>query len=218
MFHIKICGITSVEDALVVAQAGADAIGLNFYPRSPRHVSLDTAREIIAALPRGVTKVGLFVNAQLEYVCKTVDDLSLDLIQLHGDETPDYLAQFGERPVMRAFRVAPGTLQPVLDYLAACRKLAAEPKLALLDPFVPGEYGGTGHTADWSVAQQFAAQPNTPPLVLAGGLTPSNVAKAIAAVHPAAVDVATGVESTPGRKDPAAVQSFIQAAKSAFHA
>ena len=105
MFQIKICGITSVDDALATARAGADAIGLNFYPRSLRHVSLDTARQIVAALPKEIVKVGLFVTAPPSDACRTYDDLHLDLIQLHGDEPLEYIAQLGNRPVMRAFRV-----------------------------------------------------------------------------------------------------------------
>jgi phosphoribosylanthranilate isomerase len=172
MFRIKICGIMSVDDALVVARAGADAIGLNFYPRSPRYISFDAAREIIAALPKEIVKVGLFVNAPPAEVCRTYSDLSLDLIQLHGDEPPEYLAQLGNRPVMRAFRVKPGNLHAVTEYLARCRGLQAGPRLTLLDSLVPGEYGGTGKTLDWTVAREYVAQSGLPPLVLAGGLTP----------------------------------------------
>ncbi len=216
MFRIKICGITSVDDALLVARAGADAVGLNFYPSSHRCISFDAARKIVAALPKEIVKVGVFVNAPPADVCRTYTDLALDLIQLHGDEPPEYLAQLGNRPVMRAFRVKPGNLHPITEYLACCRGLQAGPKLSLIDSLIPGEYGGTGKTVDWSTARQYAAQPGLPPLVLAGGLTPDNVAEAIAAVRPAAVDVASGVESSPGRKDPAAVEAFVRAAKAAF--
>ena len=118
MFRIKICGITSVDDALLVARAGADAVGLNFYPRSPRYISLDTARKIVAALPKEIVKVGLFVNAPPADVCRTYSDLSLDLIQLHGDEPPEYLAQLGGRPVMRAFRVL--ARRPPLGHRVSC--------------------------------------------------------------------------------------------------
>ena len=218
MFRIKICGIASVDDALLVARAGADAIGLNFYPRSPRYISFDTARKIVAALPKEIVKVGVFVNAPPVDVCRTYGDLALDLIQLHGDESPEYLGQLGNRPVMRAFRVKPGDLHSVTEYLARCRGLQAGPKLSLIDSLVPGEYGGTGKTVDWSTARQYVAQSGLPPLVLAGGLTPENVAEAIAAVGPAAVDVASGVESSPGRKNPAAVEAFVQAARAAFEA
>jgi phosphoribosylanthranilate isomerase len=218
MFRIKICGITSVDDAMAVARAGADAIGLNFYPRSPRCIPLDTARGIVAALPDGIVKVGLFVNSPLADVCLAYHNLHLDLIQLHGDEPPEYIAQLGDRPVMRAFRVAGSDLGPVNEYLARCRELQSLPSLVLLDSLVPGQFGGTGQTADWSAAKEYVAQPGLPPLVLAGGLTADNVAEAIAAVRPAAVDVASGVESSPGRKDPAAVEAFVRAARAAFDA
>jgi len=218
MFRIKICGITNCDDALATVRAGADAIGLNFYPRSRRYISLDTARRIIAVLPRGIVKVGLFVNAPPSDVCQTYDDLHLDLIQLHGDEPPEYIAQLGNRPVMRAFRVEQGKLRPIIEYLSHCRELQALPTLVMLDSLVLGEYGGTGKAADWSTARQYVAQSGLPPLVLAGGLTPDNVAEAIAAVRPAAVDVASRVESSPGRKDRAAVEAFVRAARAAFEA
>ena len=159
---------------------------------------------------------GLFVNAAAGDICRAFDSLGLDLIQLHGDEPPGYLAQLGDRPVMRAFRVRPGSLQPVIEYLALCRGLRAMPTLILFDALVPGEYGGTGKAADWAIARQYAAQPGLPPLVLAGGLTPRNVAEAIATVRPVAVDTASGVELAPGRKDPSAVAAFVSAARAAF--
>jgi phosphoribosylanthranilate isomerase len=219
MFRIKICGITNVEDAMAVAEAGADAIGLNFYRASPRYVSRDTARQIAAALPAGIVKVGLFVNAAIAEVCEVYDDLRLDLVQLHGDEPPEYVAQLGKRPIMRAFRLGGEGLGPVLAYLDQCRQLAAMPTLVLLDAFTPTTYGGTGQTCDWSLAAQYAdraKKTDMPPLVLAGGLTPLNVAVAIRQVRPAAVDVAGGVESSPGRKDRTAVSRFVQAAKGAW--
>ena len=216
MFRIKICGITNVDDALSAARAGADAIGLNFYTRSPRCVGPDAARRIVEALPAGLVKVGLFVNSPADAVCRLFDDLQLDLIQLHGDEPPEFLPQLGGRPVMRVFRIGPEGLRPITDYLDRCRALDALPGLVLLDALVAGEYGGTGKTADWAAAKQYAAQPNVPPLILAGGLTPQNVADAIQSVRPAGVDVASGVESHPGRKDPAAIVAFVQAARTAF--
>jgi phosphoribosylanthranilate isomerase len=216
MFRIKICGITSVDDALTAVRAGADAIGLNFYPRSPRYISLDTARQIVAAVPKGIVKVGLFVNAPAPDVCQTCDELHLDLIQLHGDEPPEYLTQLDDRPIIRAFRVGADGLAFVSDYLARCRQLQALPKLVLLDSLVAGEFGGTGKVVDWSVAQQYVTQSGLPPLVLAGGLTPDNVAEAIQAIRPAAVDVASGVESSPGRKDPAAIVAFVRMGGSAW--
>ena len=121
MFQTKICGITSVEDALAVARAGADAIGLNFYSRSPRHVAEAVASEIVVALPAGIVKVGLFVDTPARDVCRLFDHLQLDLIQLHGDQPPEFLAQVGDRPVMPAFRVGPDGLRPVIAYLALPR-------------------------------------------------------------------------------------------------
>jgi phosphoribosylanthranilate isomerase len=237
MFRIKICGITTVDDARTAANAGADAIGLNFYERSARHVSLESARQIAAVLPQGVVKVGLFVNASPTVVCELFDELRLDLIQLHGDEPPEYLPLLGGRPVMRAFRVKPGELATTLAYLDRCREQGVGPRLVLIDSAVVGEYGGTGQTADWSAARDYAAMAvgdegdnsilvdtkigtvaSLPPLVLAGGLTAENVARAIAAVRPTAVDVASGVESEPGRKDPRAVEAFVRAAREAFGA
>jgi phosphoribosylanthranilate isomerase len=216
MFQTKICGITNVDDARTVVQAGADAIGLNFYPRSKRCISAELARDIIAAIPPGIVKVGLFVNSPASEICRLFDQLGLDLIQLHGDEPPDYLPQLAPRPVMRAFRLGTEGLPPVVQYLDQCRELNALPTLTLLDSAVQGSYGGTGRTLDWNLASQYAIQPDMPPLVLAGGLTPGNVAQAIRTVRPAAVDVASGVESPPGRKDPALVESFVQAARAAL--
>ena len=216
MFRIKICGITNVDDAVAVALAGADAVGLNFYARSPRYIALDTTRQIVAVLPKEMVKVGLFVNSAPADICRVYDNLGLNLIQLHGDEPPEFLAQLGGRPIMRAFRLGTKGLQPILEYLRQCRELAAMPSLTLLDSLIPGEYGGTGQTADWLVAKQYVAESGMPPLVLAGGLTPANVADAIRMVRPAAVDTASGVESSPGRKDPAAVAAFVQAAGAMF--
>lgn len=227
MFRVKICGITNVDDALAVAAAGGDAIGLNFFARSRRCVAIDVAERIVNALSQynlsqnapgnRVVKVGLFVNADADEVCRTYDRLGLDLVQLHGDEPPEYLGQLGGRPVMRAFRIGSAGIAPVLDYLEQCRARDAMPRLVLLDAQVPGAYGGTGKTTDWTAAAGYAAMPNMPPLVLAGGLTPQNVGEAISAVHPAAVDTASGVERSPGRKDPAAVAAFVQAAQSRLY-
>ncbi len=216
MFQIKICGITSVDDALAVARAGADAIGLNFYSRSPRYVTAVMARDIVETLPAEIVKVGLFVDTPASDVRRIFDELQLDLIQLHGDQPPEFLAQLDNRPVMRAFRVGPEGLRPVIEYLDCCRELFVPPILVMLDSLVAGEYGGTGKIADWSVAQKYAAETGLPPLVLAGGLAPENVAAAIRMVCPVAVDVASGVESQSGRKNLAAVAAFVQAARAAF--
>jgi phosphoribosylanthranilate isomerase len=216
VFRIKICGITNVDDALAAAEAGADAIGLNFYAKSPRHVSADRAREIREALPTGVVCVGLFVNASVEFICDTFDHLRLDLVQLHGDEPPALLSSFGHRPIMRAFRVGESGLLSVDRYLSECSVLRCVPRLALLDACVPGQYGGTGTVPDWSALKAYPTESWHPPLVLAGGLTPLNVAEAIRIVRPAVVDTASGVETAPGRKDPAAMVAFVRAAREAF--
>jgi phosphoribosylanthranilate isomerase len=160
--------------------------------------------------------VGLFVDTPADEVCRLFDELSLDLIQLHGDQPPEFLVQLADRPMMRAFRVGPNGLPSVIEYLSRCRALAASPQLVLLDALVEGGYGGTGKITDWEVAKQYASLSDVPPLILAGGLTPENVAAAIRRVGPAAVDVASGVESQPGRKDPAAVGKFVRAARAAF--
>ncbi|NLY00148.1 MAG: phosphoribosylanthranilate isomerase [Rhodopirellula sp.] len=218
MFRVKICGITTVEGALSVARADADAIGLNFFAKSPRYVSEDRARAIAEAIPAGVIKVGLFVNAPATDVCRTFDRLRLDLVQLHGDEPPEYLLDLGPHPVIRAFRLAGDGLGPVLEYLDECRRLGASPRYVLIDSFRKGQYGGTGEKADWTTAARYCEASGFPPLVLAGGLTSKNVAEAIRAVCPMAVDTASGVESSPGRKDTHLVAQFVQAARRAFQA
>jgi phosphoribosylanthranilate isomerase len=216
MFRIKICGITNVIDAQIAVQAGADAVGLNFYPASPRFITRSMARQIRAVLPREIVRVGVFVNAEAKEVCQTFDELELDLIQLHGDEKPEFIAELKNRPVMRAFRLGPEDLQPIYVYLEACKQLGCVPKLVMVDASSKRVYGGSGEKADWSVCAQYPCHEDVPPLALAGGLTQLNVAQAIDLVRPAAVDTASGVESSPGQKDPAAVVAFVKAARKAF--
>jgi phosphoribosylanthranilate isomerase len=216
MFQIKICGITSVADAVMTADAGADAVGLNFYAKSPRFVTAERAKEIIRALPANVKKIGLFVNSPAEDVADAFDTLRFDLIQLHGDESPDYLAALAPRPIMKALRVGDAGLEPVLAYLEQCQRLQFPPEYVLFDAEKAGSYGGTGATTNWTAAAEYARRPDLPHLVLAGGLTPQNVAAAIDAVRPIAVDTASGVESSPGHKDPQAVVAFVKAAQTAF--
>jgi phosphoribosylanthranilate isomerase len=219
MFRIKICGITRPEDALVAAEAGADAIGLNFFPRSKRHVGVERAAEIAAVLPPGIVKVGVFVDAEPRAIEAAHDAVRFDLLQLHGGEPPEYLAALHDSglanlPVVRALACG-GTLTHVEEYLDRCRDLGCLPRAVLLDAAVPGAQGGTGVTCDWGAAARYHEVPAAPPLVLAGGLTASNVAAAIATVRPAAVDVASGVESGPGRKDAEQVRRFVAAARAA---
>lgn len=216
MFQIKICGITSVDDAVMVTRAGADAIGLNFYPRSPRFVAFDLARKIVDSVPKTIKKVGLFVNTPVDEMAQAFDLLGLDLIQLHGDEPSKCIAELAPRPVMRAFRLGADGLAPVFEYLDKCVAPRPAPEYVLFDAQVAGSYGGTGVTTDWATAREYVQRLNMPRLVLAGGLTSENVAAAIRAVWPMAVDTASGVESSPGCKDAAKVTAFVQAAKNAF--
>jgi len=216
MFHVKVCGITSVADARAAADAGADAIGLNFFPPSPRYVELRRARHIVQTLPAGVLKVGVFVNSPIAEVCTAVDLLQLDLAQLHGDEGPEFIAQLGGRPVMRAFRLESGRRGGIADYLDRCRELGCLPRMVLIDAFKKGQYGGTGVQADWTLLSGQRDEIGDVPFVLAGGLNATNVAAAIEMVRPAAVDTASGVESRPGQKSPQLVKAFVAAAKQAF--
>ncbi len=211
MFTIKICGIMRPEDARAAADAGADAIGLNFYAKSPRAVDVDRARTIIAALPPGVVKVGVFVNAPPEDVCRVFDDVGLDLIQLHGDEPPEYSLKLGSRSVMKVFRDAgPDALLTMLGNFVVYRELRCPPRLVLLDAPLQNGFGGSGQLADWSLALAYRGIDSAPPLVLAGGLTPENVAEAIRATGVRAVDTASGVESRPGIKDSLRMAAFAR--------
>ena len=216
MFRIKICGITNVEDALASVQAGADAIGLNFFPGSPRCVTFDRAAEIIAALPAYVVRVGVIVNAATDEIERLHDQLPLDLIQLHGDEPPTTLAELSPRRILRAFRCSSENVAAALDYLDRCRELGSPPAAILVDAFHPTQFGGTGQTVDTAVVVQIREHSPHIPLVLAGGLTPENVAAAVAANRPDAVDTASGVETAPGKKDAVRIAAFVAAAKTAF--
>ena len=219
MFRIKICGITTIDDARMAAAAGADAIGLNFYPWSPRYVTPQQAAQIAGRLPPGVLKVGVFVNSPAEHVWQVAFSLQLDAVQLHGDESPEFIGCWPDRRMpawVKAFRLGSDGLDPLAEYLERSRQLECVPDMVLVDATQGGQYGGTGRIADWSQAARYPLAPWHPPLVLAGGLTPENVAEAIQAVHPYAVDTASGVESSPGRKDPELVKRFVAAAKAAF--
>ncbi|MCO7594101.1 MULTISPECIES: phosphoribosylanthranilate isomerase [Pseudomonas] len=200
----KICGITRVEDALAAAEAGADAIGLVFYAKSPRAVDVRQARAIIAALPPFVTTVGLFVNATRCELNEILEAVSLDLLQFHGDETPADCEGY-QRPWIKALRVRPGG-----DLEAACRQYAGARGI-LLDTYVPGVPGGTGEAFDWSLVPASLSKP----IILAGGLSPDNVGQAIAQVRPFAVDVSGGVEQAKGIKDAAKIEAFLRAVKQA---
>ncbi len=205
--RVKICGITRIEDALTAVDQGADAIGLVFYARSPRGIDMLTAKRIIDALPPFVTPVGLFVNAGREAVNKVLDHLPLGLLQFHGDETPSECEGFG-LPWVKAIR-----MRPQIDVQTTAQDFAGAAAL-LLDAYTPGQFGGTGERFAWERIPSDLGRP----LVLAGGLTPDNVAGAIQAVRPYAVDVSGGVESAKGIKDPARVAAFLQATRRADRA
>jgi phosphoribosylanthranilate isomerase len=216
LFQIKICGITSVKDARFASLAGADAIGLNFYDKSPRHIDLAAAEPVILAIPKSVTKVGVFVNAPAEEINEIADRLNLDYVQLHGDEPPEVLGSISQRKVIRAFRCGEEGFTSISDYLETCQTLGRLPDAVLLDAHQPGEYGGTGQAIDWTSVAKSRQILGTAPLLLAGGLTPFNVAEAISVAHPDAVDVASGVESSPRAKDLLLMRAFCSTAKKAF--
>ena len=198
----KICGITRIEDALAAVEAGADAIGLVFYAKSPRAVTVQQARTIIAALPPFVTTVGLFVDASRCELGEILDAVPLDLLQFHGDESPAACDGY-HRPYIKALRVKPG------DDIAAQVALYKNASGVLLDTYVPGIPGGTGEAFDWSLVPVGLSKP----VILAGGLTVDNVAGAISRVRPYAVDVSGGVEAAKGIKDAKMIRAFIQAVK-----
>jgi len=209
---VKVCGLTRVEEAVECALAGADWIGLNFHPPSPRHVTPSLAREIIAAIPLPTRAVGLFVNRAANEVADLATDLGLEIIQLHGDEPPEDFRILDRFTVIRAFRIAgPEDLNGVESYLRAASDFGRVPDALLIDAFVPGRPGGTGTEIPDRLPD---ALPGHQRLILAGGLSPRNVGRRIARVRPWMVDVASGVEASPGRKDLTLVKAFIDAARS----
>lgn len=204
MTRIKCCGMTRIEDALLAAELGADAIGLVFTARSRRRVSIEQAREIVRALPPFVTIVALLMDDDAGYVQDVIDAVQPDLLQFHGSERDDWCAQFGRR-YLKAIAMGQG--------VAALPQLQQYPRASglLLDGHGLGEAGGSGKAFDWSLMPKDLAQP----LILAGGLTPANVGEAIRVARPWAVDVASGIESAPGIKDPQKMADFIRAVRSA---
>ena len=205
MTRVKVCGITNVEDALAALDAGADMLGFNFYARSPRYVSPAEARKIIGRLPDGVSCVGVFVNepepADVERIAR---EAGLGAVQLHGDETPEYCRSLRDLTTIKALRVGAGyEVETAAAY---------DTDAVLLDAYVAGERGGTGHTFDWALAT--LTRERVPRLFLAGGLNPDNVAAALGAVRPYAVDVCSGVETSPGRKSPELMRRFVEQVKS----
>ncbi len=201
---IKICGITRHSDAMAAAHAGAHAAGFVFCAKSPRNVSIATARELASALPPFVTAVGLFVNPAASEVENILTEVPLNLLQFHGEETPDFCGSFGV-PFIKAARVRAG-----LDLIQYAHRYAAARGL-LLDAFVDGTHGGTGAAFDWSLIPSELPLP----VILSGGLNPANVGDAIRRVSPWAVDVSSGVEASPGIKDPQKIAAFIKEVRSA---
>jgi len=199
---VKICGITNLADAQAAVEAGADVLGFVFHEPSPRFASIEVAAGIIRELPPFIIKAGVFVNAPEEFVFRAIRECGLNLLQFHGDEPPDYCQQFGLMS-LKAFRIRDA---------ASLQALRHYPTDAwLLDAYNPDRLGGTGETFSWELARE--AQTWGRPIFLAGGLTPENVAKAIRCARPYGVDVSSGVEAAPGRKDHAKVKAFIQAAQ-----
>jgi phosphoribosylanthranilate isomerase len=214
MLKVKFCGITTLEDALAALDAGADLLGFNFYPKSPRYLQPEACAAITSELRRrGVDSglVGVFVNASVVEIEAILATCDLDLAQLSGDEPPETLAQLGERGLK--------TLRPP-DAEALEADLQRYPQRIgppawLVDAYRPGAYGGTGESADWSLAHSLATRA---PILLAGGLRPDNVAEAVRQVRPWGVDTASGVESSPGRKDAEKMKAFVKAIRAEIRA
>jgi phosphoribosylanthranilate isomerase len=205
----KICGLTNLAAAHLCAEAGADAIGINFFPQSKRYHPLDAAREWLSEVPTGLARVAVLVNPSPEDLHAIASSGLIDVLQFHGDETPETLlaARIYGLPIIKALPLLPDT---------TVESLAAWPADALLlDAYAPGTYGGTGHTIDWTHAAQVIAALAPKPVILSGGLTPDNIAAAIRQTHPAGVDTASGVESAPAVKDPDKVHAFIRNARPA---
>jgi phosphoribosylanthranilate isomerase len=201
--RVKICGITCLDDALVAVEAGADALGFMFYPPSPRSIRPDEVRRIVEQLPPFVARVGVFVNADEQHIRLIVREAGIDTVQLHGKEPVELCRSLAPLPVMKAFRMeGPGALNALTPYTGCAW---------LLDSYVAGVFGGPGQTFNWDLACEAVRRGGK--VVLAGGLTADNVARAVAAVSPYGVDVSSGVETSPGKKDPDKVRAFVRAAK-----
>ena len=195
---MKICGVRSLEEARAAIDAGADALGFNFWPKSPRFIAPEAASDIIAALPPLIASIGVFVNEDRERILDIASQAGLNAVQLHGDETPDFCASLGQAKIIKALRVGENFDPNQIEKYAV--------SAVLLDTKIKGSYGGTGRRFDWSVAREASRRA---PIILAGGLTIENVAEAIRQVAPMAVDVCSGVEAEPGRKDLNKLKMFM---------
>jgi phosphoribosylanthranilate isomerase len=201
MVRVKICGITSAADAQAAIEAGANLLGFNFYPKSPRHISEDRAAEIRSKLPKKVKAVGIFVNVLAADVVTLRSSVGLDAVQLHGDEPPEMVAEIAPVvPVIKAFRVESEFPITILDEYSQAFAF-------LFDAAHTDQYGGTGRTTDWDVARRASLKHR---IILAGGLKVENVAAAVRIVRPYGIDVASGVESSPGKKDHGLLRDFIK--------
>lgn len=197
--RVKICGVRTLEEAEAATSAGADALGFNFWPKSPRYIPPDEAARIVAGLPALINSIGVFVNEELGRVREIVSQVGLDSIQLHGEETPRYCLEFNNTKVIKAFRIGEGfDFDTIRDYPVSA---------ILLDAKIEGQYGGTGRRFSWYLAIEAKRHA---PIILAGGITIDNVAEAITFVRPFAIDVCSGVESEPGRKDLNKIREFMK--------
>jgi phosphoribosylanthranilate isomerase len=216
VFQLKICGVCHAADITAIAAAGADAVGLNFYPQSKRFLTEREAEEIAGALPSGLARVGVFVNASSAVMLATAQRYNLDFLQLHGDEPPEQLTELRAWPVIKAFRFGPDGWRSIQSYLMACKQHGALPVAVLADaPAASGEFGGTGRTADWTALSEWRSHIDQP-LILAGGLNPNNIVRAIELVRPSAVDTAGGVEQSARRKSEGATRQFVSRAREAL--
>jgi phosphoribosylanthranilate isomerase len=215
-FWIKICGITNYDDARTAVDLGADALGFNFFNKSRRFIEPDIARQIADKVPEKILKVGVFVNHDASRITEIVRTVGLSAVQLHGDERPQVVSELPPHVrVVCAHRCGADGLTSLGKFLDECHSLGRLPDVLLIDADAGDSFGGTGHVADWTLIKQQRETTMGLPLILAGGLTPDNVADAIAIVAPDGVDVASGVENAPGRKSPDLMNTFIKCAREA---
>ncbi len=211
MVRVKICGVTTCEDVHLVADAGADAVGLNFHSKSPRYVKPAQADELIRALPPFMAPVGVFVESNMRQAVAIAFQLGLRTLQTYQSPPDDDPFPFAHVP---SFRIKDeSSLQLIRNFIASAASFGRKPSAVLVDSYTPAAIGGTGHVAPWELLEGFDAGV---PLILAGGLNPDNISEAIRRVRPWGVDVASGVESAPGKKDPAKVRAFVKNAKEAI--
>jgi len=219
MTCVKICGTTNLEDALTAIDAGTEALGFVFYEKSPRKIAVEAAREIVSQLPGNVEKVGVFVNELPERVARTADEVGLTAVQLHGDEHNNPSSQVGNGPRKLFVTIPASLLSQAGNKGAGLMWFSAHPEACsaiFLDSGTPDQRGGTGKTFDWEDTRPWVSRLSQKfRIVVAGGLTPTNVADAMRLLHPWGVDVASGVELKPGKKDPEKVRAFVQAVRRA---